>query len=94
MTCRAYAPLEAELQKILTGRLNQLCQERQWTLKQLADKSGISLSTLRKVAQGKHCYINSETMLKLSRAFKITPSQLFDERLLNSSNSPPTKSHN
>ncbi len=78
--------MKAELQRILTGRLNQLCQEQHLTLQQLAVKSGVSIFTLRKLSQGKHCNINSKTMLKLSRAFCITPSQLFDENLLISDN--------
>lgn len=80
------AKIEAKLQRILTSRLNQLCKERNWTLKVLSEKSEISLSTIKKVAQGKHYNISSDTMLKLCKAFKIAPYQLFDETLLETEN--------
>lgn len=86
MKNQSYDPIEAELQRILTGRLNQLCQERNWTLKTLSEMSQISLNTLRKISQGKHCNINSDTMLKLCKTFKIAPYQFFDETLLKTRN--------
>ena len=76
------AKMETKSQRILTGRLNQLCKEENLTWKDLTEKSEISLSTIRKIAQGKHCNISSDTMLKLCKAFKIAPYQLFDETLL------------
>ena len=76
------AKMETKSQRILTGRLNQLCKEENLTWKELSEKSEISLSTIRKIAQGKHCNISSDTMLKLCKAFKIAPYQLFDETLL------------
>lgn len=48
--------------------------------------SQISLNTLRKISQGKHCNINCSTILKLCRTFKIAPYQLFDETLLKTKN--------
>ena len=72
----------AKLQRILTGRLNQLCREQHLTLKELSRKSGVSLSTIRRVAQGKHCNIGIDKVIKFSKAFGITPSQFTDGTLL------------
>lgn len=74
--------VEAKLQKILTGRLNQLCKEQDLTLKDLSRKSGVSLSTIRRVAQGKHCNVGIDVIIKFSRAFGITASRFVDENLL------------
>ncbi len=74
--------IEAKLQRILTGRLNQLCKEENLTLKDLSRKSGVSLSTIRRVAQGKHCNVGIDVVIKFSRAFGITASQFVDENLL------------
>ena len=82
MKTQSYDPIEAELQKILTDRLNQLCKEQHLTLKELSERSGVSLSSIRKIAQGKHCNISSDTMLKLCKVFKVAPYQLFDETFL------------
>lgn len=79
MKTQSYDLIEAKLQKILTDRLNQLCKEQHLTLKELSERSGVSLSSIRKIAQGKHCNISSDTMLKLCKVFKIAPYQLFDE---------------
>ena len=76
------AKIEAKSQRILTDRLNQLCKEQHLTLKELSERSGVSLSSIRKIAQGKHCNISSDTMLKLCKVFKIAPYQLFDETFL------------
>ena len=86
MANQPYDPIEAEWQRILTGRLNQLCKEENLTWKELSQKSGVSLSTIRRIAQEKHCNISSDTMLKLCKAFKIAPYQLFDETLLETEN--------
>ena len=82
MANQPYDPIEAEWQRILTGRLNQLCKEENLTWKELSQKSGVSLSTIRRIAQEKHCNISSDTMLKLCKVFKMAPYQLFDETLL------------
>ena len=76
------AKIEVKLQKILTGRLNQLCKEQNLTLKDLSRKSGVSLSTIRRVAQGKHCNVGIDVVIKFSRAFGITASQFVDENPL------------
>ena len=73
--------VEAKLQRILTGRLNQLCKEQNLTLKDLSRKSGVSLSTIRRVAQGKHCNVGIDVIIKFGKAFGIT-SQFVDEKLL------------
>ena len=82
MANQPYDPIEAEWQRILTGRLNQLCKEENLTWKELSQKSGVSLSTIRRIAQGKHCNIGIDKVIKFSRAFGITPSQFTDETLL------------
>ena len=82
----AQAKIEAKLQKILTGRLNQLCEEHGLTLKDLSRKSGVSLSTIRGVAQGKHCNVGIDVVIKFSRVFGITASQFVDENLLKTEN--------
>ena len=82
MKKQPYAPIEAEWQRTSTGRLNQLCKEQDLTLKDLSKKSGVSLSTIRRVAQGKHCNIGIDKVIKFSKAFGITPSQFTDGTLL------------
>lgn len=76
------AKIEAKLQRILTGRLNQLCREQNLTWKDLSRKSGVSLSTIRRISQGKHCNVGIDVIIKFSRVFGITASQFVDENLL------------
>ena len=71
-----------KMQRILTGRLNQLCREQHISLKELSRKSGVSLSTLRKISQGRHCNVGISVVIKLSRVFGVTLSQFVDETLL------------
>lgn len=79
-------PIEAKLQRILTGRLNQLCREQNISLKELSQKSGVSLSTIRRIAKGKHCNVRVDIIIKFGRAFGITASQFVDENLLKTEN--------
>ena len=71
-----------KMQRILTGRLNQLCHEQHISLKELSCKSGVSLSTVRNISQGKYCNVWIAVVIKFSRVFGVTPSQFVDENLL------------
>ena len=71
-----------KMQRILTGRLNQLCREQHISLKELSRRSGVSLSTIRRISQGKHCNVGIDVIIKFSRVFGVTPSQFVDETLL------------
>ena len=71
-----------KIQRILTGRLNQLCREQHISLKELSRRSGVSLSTVRNISQGKYCNVGIAVVIKLSRVFGVTPSQFVDENLL------------
>ena len=75
-------PIVEKVQRLLTGRLNQLCREQRMTLKQLSIKSRVSLSTLRRIAKGKHCNVGVDIVIKISRAFEMPPCQFLDETLL------------
>ncbi len=71
-----------KMRRILTGRLNQLCREQHISLKELSQRSGVSLSTVRNISQGKYCNVGIAVVIKLSRVFGVTPSQFVDENLL------------
>lgn len=71
-----------KMQRILTGRLNQLCREQHISLKELSRKSGVSIATVRKISQGKYCNVGIAVVIKFSRVFGVTPSQFVDENLL------------
>ena len=82
MTNQKNDPVIKELQWLFSGRLNQLCQEQQITLKQLSIKSKVSLSTLRRISQGKHGNIGINILFKLSHAFGITAAEFCNANLL------------
>lgn len=71
-----------KMQRILTGRLNQLCHEQHISLQELSRRSGVSLSTVRKISRGRHCNVGIAVVIKLSHVFGVAPSQFVDENLL------------
>jgi transcriptional regulator with XRE-family HTH domain len=65
----------ANLNDRLAERLRQIRMERDWSLQQLADASGISRSTLSRV-ENAEVSPTAETLGALSTAYRITISQL------------------
>lgn len=71
-----------EMGWLIRERIQQLCAEQQMTLSQLAKKSGVSLSTIKKLVTAKECNAKFNTIAKIGWAFGIPPSQFLNEKLL------------
>lgn len=65
-------------QKILSGRLEELCRERKMSYYMLACKSGVPISTVMNIC---HCTTKNPgifTLIKLCRAMNVTVQEFFD----------------
>lgn len=51
-------------------------------MKELSRKLGISLSTIRRISQSKHCNVGIDVIIKFGKAFNVTASLFVDETLL------------
>ncbi|MFI5008977.1 MAG: helix-turn-helix domain-containing protein [Solirubrobacterales bacterium] len=49
---RAYSPYAIEAARLLGARISQARRERRWSMRELADRAGITPFTLRKVERG------------------------------------------
>lgn len=49
---RSYSPLTLEAARLLGGRIAVARRERRWTLNELAERVGVTRSTVRKVERG------------------------------------------
>ena len=58
-------------------RVKELLRERRWTMKVLAEKTGISESYLTHIKNGTRRW-NEDALKKLSEAFELEPIDLFD----------------
>lgn len=59
-------------------RVKELLRERRWTMKVLAEKTGISESYLTHIKNGTRRW-NEDALQKLSNAFEMSPIELFDQ---------------
>lgn len=71
-----------EVNDLLQARIRQLCKEQQITLAQLAKKSKVSFSTIRRIMNGQNNNVKSSTVFKIGWAFGLPPSKFLDARLL------------
>ncbi|WP_413724943.1 helix-turn-helix domain-containing protein [Sodalis sp. RH16] len=69
------------------ARMKTMRQERAWTLEQLAEKSGLSISTLSKIENGQ-VSASFDTIVKIAHAYDLTFGELFTEQA--PANSPST----
>ena len=51
-------------------------------MKELSRKLGVSLSTIRRISQSKHCNVGIDVIIKFGKAFDVTASLFVDETLL------------
>lgn len=58
-------------------RLKKIREERKMTQEELEKKSGISRQTISAIENGKCRYINSQTLISLSRALEVSMDDLF-----------------
>ncbi|MCI2046215.1 MAG: helix-turn-helix transcriptional regulator [Faecalibacterium sp.] len=71
------------LQKAIQTRILQLCQERKWSVNKLAERSGISPSTLRRTVKP-YASINNTTtglILKICQGLEIPFKDFWDSPL-------------
>ena len=60
-------------------KLNQLKKERKLTLKQLAEKSGLSLGTVNKIMSGALLGIKADKLQKLANALDVSSNVFLEE---------------
>jgi len=61
---------------MLSKRLKELRNERNWTQQKLAEKAGLSFNAVTKIEQGTAEHPTLKTLLKLADAFGITLDKL------------------
>jgi transcriptional regulator with XRE-family HTH domain len=66
---------QARLRDRLGHRLKMLRVERDWSLKDLAGSTGVSVSQLSSIERGTHLP-SMESLMALCQAFEIRPSEL------------------
>src|SRR3989338_8512631 len=70
-------------------RVKELLRERRWTTKVLAEKTGMSESYLTHIKNGTRRW-NEDALKKLSEAFELEPTDLFDYNKQRSDKIVPT----
>ena len=69
---------------MLAARILSLCEENSMSINSLAEKSGVPNSTIQNIIHGQSQNPRIETLLKIGRAFNMTPSEFLDFPELNS----------
>ena len=68
-----------EARKKLARRIRELRKKRKWTQQELADESGLAMRQIQRLERvGKPPAIELDSIVKLSRAFRLTPSELLE----------------
>lgn len=62
------------------NRIKSLRQARQWTLEQVAESSGLSISTLSKIENGQ-VSASFDTLVKIANAYHLSFGELFSSQL-------------
>jgi transcriptional regulator with XRE-family HTH domain len=69
--------------EIMIERIRTLCEKRNFTINQLATRSGVSQSTLNNIMQGVVRYPRAVTLHRLAIGFNMTFAELVDFDALN-----------
>lgn len=62
---------------MIKNRLKELRIERGISQEELAEKSGISRTTLSKIENDEEANVNTRTIAKLAEIFEVKPSDIF-----------------
>lgn len=62
---------------MIKNRLKELRSERGISQEELAEKSGISRTTLSKIENNEEISVNTRTIAKLAEVFNVKPSDIF-----------------
>ena len=62
---------------MIKNRLKELRIERGISQEELAEKSGISRTTLSKIENNEEAAVNTRTIAKLAEVFDVKPSEIF-----------------
>lgn len=62
---------------MIKNRLKELRIERGISQEELAEKSGISRTTLSKIENNEEAVVNTRTIAKLAEVFGVKPSEIF-----------------
>lgn len=62
---------------MIKNRLKELRIERGISQEELAEKSGISRTTLSKIENNEEVNVNTRTIAKIADAFNVMPSEIF-----------------
>lgn len=68
-----------DLEQTIAKRLVELCEEHNYTLDQLSYASGISLQTIRKIADGQQYEVSLFELFSICNAFGINLKDFFDK---------------
>ncbi len=72
--------------QLISKRTRKLLKARKWTQYQLAQRGGLSLSTLCCALKCKTKTITAETLLNICRGFDLTPYEFFNDEIFNLEN--------
>ena len=68
-----------DLEQTIAKRLVELCEEQDYTLDRLSYASGISLQTIRKIADGQQYEVSLFELLRICKVFGINLKDFFDK---------------
>jgi putative transcriptional regulator len=79
MLSGAYAPLSTQKMGYFRLKIRELAQAKGWTLKNVADRSGVNYNTLKSYVQRDALNtVDLTTVLKIARAFDVTVEELVE----------------
>jgi len=64
--------------EMVAARILSLCKENDMSLNGLAEKSGVPNSTIHNIIHGQSQNPRIETLIKIGRAFNMSPSEFLD----------------
>ena len=67
------------LDRAITGRIYELCKERNITINKLSTLAGMPAGSLRSVIYGKSKNVGTRTILEICQALEITLYDFFDD---------------
>lgn len=67
-----------EARRKLAKRIRELRKKRKWTQQKLADASDMAMRHIQRLESKKPSAIELDSIVKLSSALKMTPSELLD----------------
>ena len=67
-----------EARKKLAKRIRELRKKQDWTQQELADAADLAMRHIQRLESHKPPAIELDTIVKISKAFKITPSGLLN----------------